>query len=146
MRNSGAVAVVEGVGDHGCEYMTGGTVVILGGTGKNFGAGMTGGQAFILDLEDRFSELYNPGLVVIERLTEEDKVIVQQLIYQHLEATDSERAREVLADWPKFAGTFWKVIPKAPAAKPLDVQPAEAKPLAPTADTVINENITAAQP
>ena len=61
VRNSGAVAVVEGVGDHGCEYMTGGTVVVLGRTGKNFGAGMTGGFAYVLDLEDRFEQLYNPG-------------------------------------------------------------------------------------
>jgi glutamate synthase (NADPH/NADH) large chain/glutamate synthase (ferredoxin) len=145
VRNSGATAVVEGVGDHGCEYMTGGTVVILGQTGKNFGAGMTGGQAFILDLEERFADLYNPGLVVIERLTEEDKVIVQQLVYRHLEATDSARAREILADWTKFAGTFWKVIPKAPNAKPLEAKPAEAKPLA-SVDTVIDESITATKP
>jgi glutamate synthase (NADPH/NADH) large chain/glutamate synthase (ferredoxin) len=122
VRNSGAVAVVEGVGDHGCEYMTGGTVVVLGRTGKNFGAGMTGGLAFILDTEERFSELYNPGMVGIERLDEEDKGVVQQLIYKHLEATESARAKEILADWQKFAGSFWKVKPKAQAGKPAEAK------------------------
>jgi len=122
VRNSGAVAVIEGVGDHGCEYMTGGTVVVLGKTGKNFGAGMTGGLAFILDIEERFSDLYNPGLVGIERLNEEDKGIVQQLIYKHLEATESARAKEILADWQKFAGSFWKVKPKALAGKPAEAK------------------------
>jgi len=128
VRNSGATAVVEGVGDHGCEYMTGGTVVVLGHTGKNFGAGMTGGLAFILDREERFSELYNPGLVGIERLSEEDKGLVQQLIYKHLEATESARAKEILADWQKFAGNFWKVKPKS-TGKPADVKPSSAAPL-----------------
>jgi glutamate synthase (NADPH/NADH) large chain/glutamate synthase (ferredoxin) len=140
VRNSGAVSVVEGVGDHGCEYMTGGTIVILGQTGKNFGAGMTGGQAFVLDLDDRFSELYNPGMVGIERLSEEDKGVVQQLIYKHLEATESIRAREILADWPKFAGTFWTVRPKTPTARP-----SEAKPEAKT-EAVISEKVTAVKP
>ena len=113
VRNSGATAVVEGVGDHGCEYMTGGTIVVLGRTGKNFGAGMTGGLAFILDTEERFSDLYNPGLVAIERLTDDEQKTVQNLIYKHLEATESARAKEVLADWQKFAGKFWKVQPKS---------------------------------
>jgi glutamate synthase domain-containing protein 3 len=140
VRNSGAVAVVEGVGDHGCEYMTGGTIVVLGPTGKNFGAGMTGGVAYVLDLEERFADLYNPGLVVNERLTDEDKVVLQQLIYRHLEATDSARAREILADWNRFAASFWKVIPRPPAAKP-----SEAKPEAKT-ETVITERVTAIKP
>jgi glutamate synthase (NADPH/NADH) large chain/glutamate synthase (ferredoxin) len=112
VRNSGGVAVVEGIGDHGCEYMTGGTIVVLGPTGKNFGAGMTGGMAYVLDVEERFTDLYNSGLVVTERLTEEDKVVLQQLIYRHLEATGSVRAKEILADWQRFAGSFWKVIPR----------------------------------
>jgi glutamate synthase domain-containing protein 3 len=140
VRNSGAVSVVEGVGDHGCEYMTGGTIVVLGRTGRNFGAGMTGGSAYILDLEERFSDLYNPGLVVAERLTEEDKVVLQQLIYRHLEATDSARAREILGDWTRFAGAFWKVIPRPPAAKP-----AEAYPPAKT-EATISEKVVATQP
>jgi glutamate synthase domain-containing protein 3 len=121
---------VEGSGDHGCEYMTGGTVVVLGTTGKNFGAGMTGGQAFVLDLEERFADLYNPGLVSIERLSEEDRVILQQLVYRHLEATESERAKEILADWPKFAGSFWKVQPKAAAPVFNPAQAAQPEPAA----------------
>ncbi len=125
VRNSGAVSVVEGIGDHGCEYMTGGTVVILGRTGKNFGAGMSGGRAFVLDLEDRFADLYNPAMVAIERLTDEDKGTVQQLIYKHLEATESARAKEILGDWLRFAGAFWKVQPKGVLPKP-----AEAKAIA----------------
>ncbi len=145
VRNSGALAVVEGVGDHGCEYMTGGTVVVLGSTGKNFGAGMTGGTAYVLDLEERFSDLFNPGLVVIERLTDEDKVVLQRLIYRHLEATESKRAQEILGAWPRFAGSFWKVKPRPPAAKPLETKPAEANPLA-TVTTVIDEKVTASQP
>jgi glutamate synthase (NADPH/NADH) large chain/glutamate synthase (ferredoxin) len=140
VRNSGGVAVVEGVGDHGCEYMTGGTVIVLGQTGKNFGAGMTGGLGYVLDLEDRFSELYNPGLVVIERLGEEDKATLQQWVFRHLEATDSKRAKEILGDWPRFSGRFWKVQPKPPMAKP-----AEAKPVA-SSETVISENVVATQP
>jgi glutamate synthase domain-containing protein 3 len=130
VRNSGATAVVEGVGDHGCEYMTGGTVVVLGRTGKNFGAGMTGGLAFILDMEERFSDLYNPGMVSIDRLNDEDKAVVQQLIYKHLEATESARAKEILADWQKFAGNFWKVHPKS-AGKLAEAKPATGAPATP---------------
>jgi glutamate synthase domain-containing protein 3 len=140
VRNSGAIAVVEGIGDHGCEYMTGGTVVVLGRTGKNFGAGMTGGTAYVLDLEEKFSELYNPGLVVVERLSDEDKVIVQQLVYRHLEATESARAKQILGEWSKFAAHFWKVKPKPPAAKP-----SEAKPPA-SSEAVISEKVVATQP
>ncbi|MFM9597607.1 hypothetical protein ACKI1O_50855, partial [Streptomyces scabiei] len=78
---------------------------------------------------ERFADLYNPGLVSLERLSEEDRAIVQQLIYRHLEATESDRAREILADWPKFAGSFWKVKPKgvSPAPTPaLAAEPATA--------------------
>ena len=144
VRNSGGVAVVEGVGDHGCEYMTGGTVVVLGPTGKNFGAGMTGGSAYVLDLEERFSEQFNPGLVVIDRLTDEDKVVLQQLIYRHLEATESQRAKEILGDWPRFAGHFWKVKPKPPIAKPLELKPVQMEQQGPI--QVIDEKVTAVQP
>ena len=140
VRNSGAVSVVEGIGDHGCEYMTGGTILVLGRTGKNFGAGMTGGTAYVLDLEQKFTDLYNPGLVIIERLSDEDKIVVQQLVYRHLEATESRRAKEILGDWPRFAGSFWKVKPKPPQAKP-----AEARPPAST-EAVISENVVATQP
>ena len=79
-------------------------------------------------MADRFAELYNPGLVGIERLSEDDKVQVQQLIYRHLESTESARAREILADWPKFAGGFWKVKPKGPG-KPAEAKPATVSPV-----------------
>jgi glutamate synthase domain-containing protein 2/glutamate synthase domain-containing protein 1/glutamate synthase domain-containing protein 3 len=133
VRNSGAVAVIEGVGDHCCEYMTGGTVVVLGNTGKNFGAGMTGGHAYVLDLEDRFESLINPALIVIERLTPEDEIIVKELIYKHLEATESARARDILADWQKYLPHFWNAKPKPPAAKAPEPKP----------DAVISEKIVA---
>ncbi|HEY5893478.1 MAG TPA: glutamate synthase large subunit [Chthoniobacterales bacterium] len=127
VRNSGGVAVVEGIGDHGCEYMTGGTVVVLGPTGKNFGAGMTGGVAYVLDLEDKFPERYNAELIVHERITSpEELVLVRSLIYRHLEQTESPRAWEILADWPSFLEKFWKVHPvsnikkEAAAAEPIE--------------------------
>jgi glutamate synthase (NADPH/NADH) large chain/glutamate synthase (ferredoxin) len=99
VRNSGATAVVEGVGDHGCEYMTGGTIVVLGGTGKNFGRRHDGGVAYVYDVNGNFEERVNPALVRIDALTDEDEIVVRQLIYQHLEATESPRARELLGAW-----------------------------------------------
>ena len=140
VRNSGGTAVVEGVGDHGCEYMTNGTVVVLGRTGRNFGAGMTGGVAYVLDLEDKFETLFNPQLIGVERLAEADVTLVQLLVYKHLENTESERAREILADWSRFGAKFWKVRPHLPAAKPAEAHPKAA------ADTVISERVTAANP
>jgi len=113
VRNSGATAVVEGIGDHGCEYMTNGVVVVLGPTGKNFAAGMTGGVAYVLDCDDSFSRRCNGELVGLERLDEAGIAQLQPLIYQHLEATDSGLAREILARWPDYAPKFWKVVPHA---------------------------------
>jgi len=137
VRNSGATAVVEGIGDHGCEYMTGGTVVVLGSTGKNFGAGMTGGFAYVLDLEEKFLERYNPQLVSPERLaSEEDIAALKALIYRHLEATESAYAAEILAAWATFEPKFWKVKPNVPASTLV-------VPTAP-AEATINENVTAA--
>jgi glutamate synthase domain-containing protein 3 len=99
VRNSGAIAVVEGAGDHCCEYMTNGTVVVLGATGKNFGAGMTGGVAYVLDLEDEFPNRYNPQLITPSRLeAEEDINTLKGLIYKHLECTESEIASEIESD------------------------------------------------
>ncbi len=118
VRNSGATAVVEGVGDHGCEYMTNGTVIILGRTGKNFGAGMTGGTAYVLDEEGAFESRCNLSIVSLERLGEEDATLLKEWIYKHLEATESERAREILVAWPNYAGKFWKVVPPAPPELP----------------------------
>jgi glutamate synthase (NADPH/NADH) large chain len=112
VRNSGAASVVEGVGDHGCEYMTGGRVVILGGTGRNFGAGMCGGLAYVLDLDGSFPGNVNPERVLLEPLTGEDEEVIQRLVRRHHEYTRSERADEVLRKWNSYAPRFVKVFPK----------------------------------
>ena len=113
VRNSGATAVVEGVGDHGCEYMTGGTVVILGETGLNFGAGMTGGVAYIYDIGDNFERRYNSELIAINRLRGDgDDLTLKGLITEHLEKTGSQRARTLLADWETQRQLFWRVAPR----------------------------------
>jgi glutamate synthase domain-containing protein 3 len=112
VRNSGAEAVVEGVGDHGCEYMTGGVVVVLGPTGRNFAAGMSGGVAFVLDEEDRFCKLYNPGMVGLEAVESEDDIaLLRGLIERHLELTESTTARRVLESWEALLPRFVKVMP-----------------------------------
>ena len=114
VRNSGGVAVIEGIGDHGCEYMTNGKVVVLGPTGKNFGAGMSGGLAYILDEEDRFEKLYNPEMVEISRLhlNHQETGPLRELIERHGEATGSEKAAAVLEDWERAVAKFWRVGPK----------------------------------
>ncbi|PQJ35252.1 glutamate synthase subunit alpha [Salinibacter sp. 10B] len=114
VRNSGVQAVVEGVGDHGCEYMTGGVVVILGDTGRNFGAGMSGGEAYVLDESGNFESKVNPGMVHVERLTEErDQQLVRRLVETHLHHTDSEKAQRVLDNWDTAVDQFRKVMPNA---------------------------------
>jgi glutamate synthase (ferredoxin) len=113
VRNSGATAIVEGTGDHCCEYMTGGTVVVLGETGRNFGAGMTGGQAFVYDINENFPRRYNPELLAIRRLDgDADDIQLQQLIQQHLDRTGSVRARDVLENWATQREFFWYVAPR----------------------------------
>ena len=115
VRNSGAVAVVEGLGDHGCEYMTGGLVVSLGRTGTNFGAGMSGGLAFIYDEKDSFSHLYNPAMVDIERLSESAEVdALKKVVEAHAAATESPHAKDLLANWESTVAKFWKVVPHPP--------------------------------
>ena len=112
VRNSGAQTVVEGVGDHGCEYMTGGVVVVLGPTGRNFAAGMSGGVAFVLDEEDRLCKLYNPGMVGLEVVESEDDIaLLRGLIERHLELTKSTTARRVLENWEALLPRFVKVMP-----------------------------------
>ena len=112
VRNSGATAVVEGVGDHGCEYMTGGTVVILGRTGRNFAAGMSGGIAYVLDEQQLFDTLCNLDMVELESVWhEEDKNLLHEMITQHHEWTDSDHARAILERWQEMVGLFVKVIP-----------------------------------
>jgi glutamate synthase (NADPH) large chain len=112
VRNSGAVAVVEGVGDHGCEYMTGGRVVVLGPTGRNFGAGMSGGTAYVYDPEGVFDTRVNLEMVLIEELDDEDHTFLQERIQRHLDETGSSVAERLLGDWDTSLGAFRKVMPK----------------------------------
>ena len=114
VRNSGATAVVEGVGDHGCEYMTGGTVLVLGETGRNFGAGMTNGVAYVLDETGDFPTRLNDELVQASRLMDADELAtVFELVREHFEKTASRRAEAVLDLWDVYRGQFWKVAPRA---------------------------------
>jgi glutamate synthase (NADPH) large chain len=113
VRNSGVHAVVEGVGDHGCEYMTGGRVVVLGRTGRNFAAGMSGGIAYVHDVDRQFGSRCNPELVDLEALTDEDADEVKALISEHAQLTGSLVARNVLASWDRGARErFVKVMPR----------------------------------
>ena len=112
VRNSGALTVVEGIGDHGCEYMTGGRVVVLGRTGRNFAAGMSGGIAYVLD-PGGFAILCNKEMVDLEPLEDpEDVELVQQLIRQHVEYTGSDLGTRVLGEWHQSVGRFVKVMPR----------------------------------
>ena len=120
VRNSGAKTVVEGIGDHGCEYMTNGTVVVLGPTGKNFGAGMSGGIAYIYDAEDTFPKKINPAMITIARLSANEEIeLVQSLVQRHRDLTESQKAQSLLADWSLAQTRFWKVVPK-PSTPPVD--------------------------
>jgi glutamate synthase (NADPH) large chain len=112
VRNSGATAVVEGVGDHGCEYMTGGTVVVLGKTGRNFAAGMSGGQAYVFDPLKQFdSGLCNMEMVALETLEETDFTAIKKLIKNHALFTNSPLAKRILEDWDNQKNHFVKVMP-----------------------------------
>ena len=112
VRNSGATAVCEGVGDHGCEYMTGGRAVILGRTGKNFAAGMSGGIAYVLDEEHDLYTRLNKALVSLETVTEEEDIAeLKAIITEHAEATGSEKAKQILADFERYLPCFKKIIP-----------------------------------
>ena len=113
VRNSGAETIVEGVGEHGCEYMTGGVVVVLGPTGRNFAAGMSGGIAFILDEEERFEKLYNPEMVDLEVVEGEESIShLRRLIERHQHWTGSTVAERVLENWEEMLPRFVKVMPK----------------------------------
>ncbi len=112
VRNSGASAVVEGVGDHGCEYMTGGRVVVLGPTGRNFAAGMSGGIAYVLDADATFAARCNLELVELEALEEEDVATVRSLVEEHLELSGSQLAERVLDEWELVLPLFVKVMPR----------------------------------
>jgi glutamate synthase domain-containing protein 3 len=111
VRNSGALAVVEGIGDHGCEYMTGGRVVVLGPTGRNFGAGMSGGIAYVLDEEGRLSGRTNMELVGFDAFDEADYIELRDLVAEHHARTGSAVAQRVLDDWDVVKLRFVKVMP-----------------------------------
>ncbi len=118
VRNSGGTAVVEGIGDHGCEYMTNGTVVVLGPTGRNFGAGMSGGVAYILDEAGQFAQLYNPEMIEIVPLEPEDGTILKGLIENHVMNTNSRKAAALLSDWNVAQMQFIRVQPIQPKPAP----------------------------
>jgi glutamate synthase domain-containing protein 3 len=111
IRNSGAYAVVEGVGDHGCEYMTGGRVVILGKTGRNFAAGMSGGIAYIYDEDKKFRSRCNKGMVEFEKLDGDDKFTIHSMLLNHLKYTGSGRAKKILGNIERELKSFVKVMP-----------------------------------
>ena len=125
VRNSGASAVVEGTGDHGCEYMTGGTVAVLGLTGRNFAAGMSGGIAYVYDVDGQFAQRCNPAMVALEKVLpaanqpddelrhcgEADEALLKRMVERHAALTGSERAKALLANWDSALGKFVKVFP-----------------------------------
>ncbi|MGH3370356.1 MAG: hypothetical protein ACRDPR_10165, partial [Nocardioidaceae bacterium] len=116
VRNGGAVAVVEGAGDHACEYMTGGAVVILGHVGRNLGAGMSGGEAYVWDPDLRVEDRVNHQLVELRPPTRGQLPSLKRLIERHQLATGSERARMILGDWETHADAFVRIAAKAEVA------------------------------
>ncbi len=112
VRNSGASAVVEGVGDHGCEYMTGGRAVILGRTGRNFAAGMSGGVAYVYDVDGRFASRVNREMVELESLDDTDEAEVLDLLRHHVELTGSTVASRIIDAWNAHAERMVKVMPR----------------------------------
>ncbi|NCT89821.1 glutamate synthase large subunit [Cellulomonas sp. APG4] len=141
VRNSGATLVVEGVGDHGCEYMTGGTVVVLGATGRNFGAGMSGGQAFVLDLRREAVNIpaLTSGELSLSPLGEEDRELVTALLRAHVEATGSPRAAELLADLPASLDRLTRVMPTEYERMRITLAQAAERGLDPSAPGVWDE-------
>lgn len=112
VRNSGASAVVEGVGDHGCEYMTGGRVVILGPTGKNFAAGMSGGIAYVYSPGEEFQQMCNMEMVLFDSMDHQDVTTIKGLVTNHVKFTGSKKAEIILSEWDRHVGKFIKVMPK----------------------------------
>ena len=112
VRNSVGKAVIEGAGDHCCEYMTGGVIVVLGSVGRNVGAGMTGGIGYFLDEENNFEPKVNPEIVSIQRIVSEaGKQQLKEMITAHVEKTGSSKGQAILADWDNYVGKFWQVVP-----------------------------------
>jgi glutamate synthase domain-containing protein 3 len=116
VRNSGAVAVIEGAGNHCCEYMTGGIVAVLGRAGRNFGAGMSNGVAYVLDEAGTLASRVNLDMVSVEPLDAEDEELLLQLVREHGERTVSPRARALLVDWDRWRNGFRKVVPRGAEA------------------------------
>jgi glutamate synthase (NADPH/NADH) large chain len=118
VRNSGATAVIEGVGDNACEYMTNGTVLVLGSTGRNFAAGMSGGKAFCFDLHDTLLDRYNPGMVELSRVAQgsADEAELRALIEEHVRETESARGAHVLHHWEDALAKMWKITPNVTPA------------------------------
>ena len=111
IRNSGVFAVIEGVGDHGCEYMTGGRVIVIGKTGRNFAAGMSGGIAYVYDEDKKFRSRCNMGMVELERIGSEDKFAIHSLLLNHYKYTGSEKAKKILDNMEKKIKSFVKIMP-----------------------------------
>ncbi len=118
VRNSGGKAVIEGLGDHGCEYMTGGSVVVLGSVGRNFGAGMTGGVAYVLDTDRTLSRRYNPAFLQMDVLEFHDVDVLHAMILLHLKSTGSFLAAQILTQWEEHLPLFWKLQPRLAVQKP----------------------------
>ncbi|MNX34612.1 Glutamate synthase [NADPH] large chain [compost metagenome] len=112
VRNSGATAVVEGLGDHGCEYMTGGEVLVIGATGSNFAAGMSGGIAWVYNTAGDFASKCNKEMVDLDPLDEQDELRINVLLKRHIQLTDSDLAKFILNDWATQSAHFIKVFPK----------------------------------
>ncbi len=131
VRNSGAWAVVEGVGDHGCEYMTGGRAAILGKTGRNFAAGMSGGIAFVFDEDGTFPEHCNPGLVDLKPMNEKSITDLRGMLERHVEYTGSAVAKRILEDWDASIAKFVRVMPRdyARVLREMEQQEATAQPV-----------------
>ncbi|MGZ3945711.1 MAG: GltB/FmdC/FwdC-like GXGXG domain-containing protein, partial [Mucilaginibacter sp.] len=112
VRNSGATAVVEGVGDHGCEYMTGGRALILGNTGRNFAAGMSGGIAWVYDKDGSFTDNCNREMVDLDPISKKDSEEITALLKKHLSLTGSKVAKDLLKNWDEASTKFIKVFPQ----------------------------------
>ncbi|MEM9771691.1 MAG: glutamate synthase-related protein, partial [Cyanobacteria bacterium P01_D01_bin.73] len=128
VRNSKGQAVIEGAGDHCCEYMTGGVIVVLGPAGRNVGAGMTGGLSYFLDEEGNFTAKVNPEIVSVQRVVSEaGEAQLKGLIQAHADATDSPKAKAILADWETYLPKFWQVVPPSEAQSPEAIAAAPEK-------------------
>jgi glutamate synthase domain-containing protein 3 len=125
VRNSGATAVIEGAGNHCCEYMTGGMVVVLGPVGRNFAAGMSNGVAFVLDECGDFPGRVNQDMVRVDQCSDEEGAMLLQLVHEHQERTGSARARQLIGAWDQFRPLFRKVAPTTTASAVIAQQPAE---------------------